>query len=370
MPTKLVDSTAQAASLFATGRAMKAGVVSAEVLALTDAILMSILTFKLKVIAAALLTAGVVAAVGLALLHRATADGLRPVAKSEAAPRGREVPIVRKLEHGEQVLGVAFSPDGKVLAAGGRSGALLRGFGAKIGVLRLHDSRTGELLRSITGLDDIWALAFSPDGKALAAATNTDGLVTLFDTANWAVTRSIPIGRPTSLAFSRDGRTLAVGSMIADSAGMVTLLDLAGKAQPRRLAPQPESVLSVALSSDGQHLATGGYDKTARVYDVATGTPVRTRTTPSWANAVAFSPDGTILAIGSSPDAFLWNWGVGRRPGTKIVCSAPVHPSAANGSRGPGLMVGGPWDWSWSISERTAETAAAEGRTSRVVSTV
>ena len=73
---------------------------------------------EFKVIAAALLTS-VVAAIGLAFLHRATADGLRPVAKSEATPRGREVPIVRKLEHGEQVLSVAFSPDGQHLATGG-----------------------------------------------------------------------------------------------------------------------------------------------------------------------------------------------------------------------------------------------------------
>ena len=358
---------------------------------------------------AALLVAsiGVVVAGSVALLHRARADDPRKVDQPVAGDRVQEIPILRKLEHGEQILGVAFSPDGKMLASagfgdagrssnfgqrehgersqtlegawvgwrsvaffpdgkrlaavgdgrqpaehgggepfrlwdagtgepiwtaptveppaeffavafspdgkllavGGRSRASFGGFDAKIGVLRLHDPRTGKLLRSIAGLEDVWALAFSPDGKALAVATNSDNLVSTFETTNWALTESIPVGGPTSLAFSPDGRTLAVGSMSVEPPGIVTMLDLAGKAQPRHLAPQPESVLAVALSPDGKHLATGGYDKTARVYDAETGVLKRSRTTIRWANAVAFSPDGTILAIGTSPDALLWNWG-------------------------------------------------------------
>ncbi len=420
MPTPLIGSTDLAAGLVAAGRAGTAGAVRAEVAALADAVQWSMTMSKFKLAAAALLTVGVVVAGSVALLHRARADDPRKVDQPVAGDRVQEVPILRKLKHGEQILGVAFSPDGKMLASagfgagakvklwstrtgersqtlegawvgwrsvafspdgkrlaavgdgrqpaehgggepfrlwdaatgepiwtaptveppaeffavafspdgkllagGGRSRASFGGFDAKIGVLRLHDPRTGKLLRSITGLVDVWALAFSPDGKALAAATNSDNLVSLFETTNWALTESIPVGSPTSLAFSPDGRTLAVGSMSVEPAGIVTMLDLAGKAKPRHLAPQPESVLAVALSPDGKLLATGGYDKTARVYDAETGVLKRSRTTIRWANAVAFSPDGTILAIGTSPDALLWNWGTdagppgGREPGTE-----------------------------------------------------
>ncbi len=407
MPTPLIGST----DLVAAGRAGTAGAIRAEVTALADAVQWSMTLSKLKLAAAALLTVGVVVAGSVALLHRARADDPRKVDQPVAGDRVQEVPILRKLKHGEQTLGVAFSPDGKMLASagfgagakvklwttrtgersqtlegawvgwrsvafspdgkrlaavgdgrqpaehgggepfrlwdagtgepiwtapaveppaeffavafspdgkflavGGRSPASFGGYDAKIGVLRLHDPRSGKLLRSITGLDDVWALAFAPDGKALAVATNSDNLVSLFETTNWALTESIPVGGPTSLAFSPDGRTLAVGSMSVEPAGIVTILDLAGKAQPRHLAPQPESVLAVALSPDGKHLATGGYDKTARVYDAETGVLKRSRTTIRWANAVAFSPDGTILAIGTSPDALLWNWGTDAGP--------------------------------------------------------
>ena len=69
---------------------------------------------------------------------------------------------------------------------------------------------------------------------------------------------------------------------------------------PHRLTGHSDWVNAVAFSPDGTRLATGGSDRTVRIWDPATGTLQATLTGHSgWVNAVAFSPDGTRLATGS-----------------------------------------------------------------------
>ena len=74
MPTRLIGSTAQAASLFAAGGAATAGVVSAEVAALTGEVLKMMLLSKIKVVTAMLLVVSALAAGGTGLAYRAQAD--------------------------------------------------------------------------------------------------------------------------------------------------------------------------------------------------------------------------------------------------------------------------------------------------------
>jgi WD40 repeat protein len=87
---------------------------------------------------------------------------------------------------------------------------------------------------------------------------------------------------------------------------------LAAAREPSRicriLTGHSGQVIGVAFSPDGTLLATGSPDKTARLWDVATGASVRTLTGHSAEVAgVAFSPDGTLLATGSHDNtARLW----------------------------------------------------------------
>ena len=153
---------------------------------------------------------------------------------------------------------VAFSPDGKVLAAAEGSA-----------LLHLWDVATGRKLaedRAMTGV--ICSAAFNPDGSILAIAVGGG-------TKLWRVLRGISLGPATILqdqmvharhvAFSPDGKLLATG----DTA--VKLWDVAAV---RHLATPDRSARCVTFSPDGKTLAVGGVDGAAgsavRLWDVAT----------------------------------------------------------------------------------------------------
>jgi hypothetical protein len=109
--------------------------------------------------------------------------------------------LVVETGHSSSVSSVAFSPDGKALASGGRE-------------IKLWDVATGIELRTLIGhADYINSVAFSPDGKSLAGASD-DGIIKLWDVATGAEKHTLTghTGRVSSVAFSPNGRTLASAS--------------------------------------------------------------------------------------------------------------------------------------------------------------
>jgi len=215
---------------------------------------------------------------------------------------------------------IAYSPDGKLLAAAGSVGVWL------------YDAETMtevELLKSAP--DHLYTLAFSPDGKTLAAGSAYKA-VQLWNIED---RRKIEVltdfwGRTSPIAFSPDGRRLAVkenrgihlwdikkkesiavfkpevgvnsiafsptGEIVAGNDGsIIRVWDVGQQRELGILEGHTDRVLFVDFSPDGRTLVSGGVDWTVRLWDVANRKQI------NLLNRAAvdgrFSPDGKILAM-------------------------------------------------------------------------
>jgi WD40 repeat protein len=199
---------------------------------------------------------------------------------------------------------IAFSPDGTLVAAAGQVN--------NDAVVRLWKVATGQLLFTshTTGGRMAWCVAFSPDGKTLAAGLES-GEVRLFDVDmtgeipgrfGWQVASIAGLGpRMRWLGFHPDARSLVVAGALNDH--IVFVWDLATRKQPRRLPGHQSEVLTGAWRADGRLLITAGsLDGTVRLWDLSGDRP-RSRALAviprnlDWLYGVSLSPEGRHLAV-------------------------------------------------------------------------
>lgn len=154
---------------------------------------------------------------------------------------------------------LAFSPNGRALAIG-------MGKGLRLWLRTTQKEVENALIDSYSITRNTRALAYSPDGRTVAAGRP----LTLWDAVSGQALR--PLGNPTSqpqaLAYSPDGRMIAAGGE------RLELIDVGSGQVIRTLAGAKADIHAIAFSADGQTLVTGG--PTLQTWDIRTGQALRT----------------------------------------------------------------------------------------------
>jgi RNA polymerase sigma factor (sigma-70 family) len=213
---------------------------------------------------------------------------------------------------------VAFSPDGRLVAAGNTGDSRIPG------QVLLWDAGTGKLLHQLDGFGQrVSSLAFSADGGIIAAASPENALQ-LWNAETGKKWLRIGTEKPglrayqnnPIIAFAPAGKLLASGR---HNGRVIVLWDPHTGKMLKELAGDGD----IAFSPDGKHLASGGEDGMIRLWDVATGQEVRRwRACQRNLTSIAFAPAGNMIASVGMQDHALrfWDAGTGKE----------VRPSAGH----------------------------------------
>jgi WD40 repeat protein len=221
-----------------------------------------------------------------------TADSVLTPSTPEFRP---EVEVV------SPVSSLRFSPGGNILAVGGYR------------EVRLVDPNSGEALGTLSAhADYVRSIAFSPDGKMIAAAggaPQSQGEIKIWDIQSHQLLMTLRGHKDCiySVAWSPDGKVIASGSYDR----MVKLWDASTGRELRSLQDHIDAVFGVAFSADGKRLASASQDRTVKIWDVATGKRLYTLSDATdGLTSLAYSPSADrVAAVGYDKTIYIWDLG-------------------------------------------------------------
>ena len=215
-----------------------------------------------------------------------------------------ELHILHTISAHRQAANLTYSPDGTRIASMGADGEV-----------KVWDASTYQNLLTLPTDPDVfgYTVAYSPNGKLLAAALSTKVIVwdalsgkNLFSLDG--TVSGAPNNEMVYVAFSPDNKHLAVANMD----GTPKVWDIATRAEVFSLAGHKQPCDGIAYSPNGKLLATSDDSGTIKVWNSSTGKELLSLTQSGNVHSVAFSPDGKHLASASEDGTLnLWDSSTG-----------------------------------------------------------
>lgn len=212
----------------------------------------------------------------------------------------------------DSVRSLAFTPDSMILAA---SGGNTEGF-----AIHVWDVASEENIAILEGHSDIvWGVAFSPDGKMLASVSS-DRTARIWNWRSGEVLKILDFpGEVVSVRFSPDGQRLAIGG-VAELENQVQHAAIwtysVGSWEPLIKFPEYMNITAMAYSPKGSILVGGGTSRNVQVWAADEGIRLFTFNHAHQVFEAAISPDGSVVATATCesvvypecPDGGVWLW--------------------------------------------------------------